>query len=189
MTNKTIELWLWRHPKAKQSEGRCIGRTDLDVDARRVRRLARRIRRQALRHGLPQIVITSPLQRCQAVGRYLRRLGWVHHIDAALVEMDFGLWDGLPWDAISRNEIDTWCANFLSYHPGGGESLDNMFNRVAAWRIPETARIIVGHGGWMLVRQWLGSGRSRPIRADDWPSAPGYGTCWRVVEAVSSSHT
>ncbi|MCP5360863.1 MAG: fructose-2,6-bisphosphatase, partial [Sinobacteraceae bacterium] len=64
-------LHAWRHPRVADADGRCLGRTDLPVDPRRARRLAYRIRAPARRHALPQIVVTSPLQRCRAVGRWL----------------------------------------------------------------------------------------------------------------------
>lgn len=89
-----VQLHAWRHPAAIGAEGRCIGRTDLRVDARRAKRQAHRIRAFARRHGLPCIVVTSPLERCRAVGRWLLRWGWRHWIDPALVEANFGEWDG-----------------------------------------------------------------------------------------------
>ena len=86
---------VWRHPRAWGAAGRCIGRTDLRCDPRKVRRLARCIRRHAMRQGLPRCVVTSPLRRCRAVGCHLRRWGWRHIVDEALLEANFGSWDGL----------------------------------------------------------------------------------------------
>jgi len=95
-------LWFWRHPRAEGAEGRCIGVTDLPVDRRRAKRLAHRIRRVARRERLPRVIHTSDLQRAAAVGRWLRRWGWRHVVDARLREMDFGDWDGLHWSMIER---------------------------------------------------------------------------------------
>ena len=46
--------------------------------------------------------------------------------------MDFGQWEGQPWDRIDRAELDAWVAAFASYRPGGGENLTGMLARVAA---------------------------------------------------------
>ena len=163
-------VYVWRHPRPEAAEGRCIGRTDLAVDPRKARRLARHIAHFAHRLALPHIVVTSPLRRCADVGRWLRRLGWEHRIDAALLELDFGAWDGLRWDDISRNDVDAWCNDFAAYRPGGGESLAELLARARAWSADD-ARVVVGHAGWIQARRWLQDRGDRLPTAADWPSA------------------
>jgi alpha-ribazole phosphatase len=178
-------LWVWRHPRPVGAAGRCIGRTDLAVDRRRAKRLAHRIRQAARRHGLPRRVLTSPLQRCSAVGDWLRRWGWRHERLPALREMDFGDWDGLAWAQIKRDEVDSWCAGFLYHRPGGGENLHGLFDRVSAWRPPPGPVAIVSHGGWMLARRWAASGAPAPAHPAQWRAAPRYGECWHL-DAMAS---
>lgn len=179
-------VWVWRHPAPDGVAGRCIGRTDVTVDARRTKRLARRIQAVARREGLARVVYTSPLQRCADVGRWLRRWGWTHVVDAALLEMDFGAWDGLPWQTIGQAEVDAWCAAFANHAPGGGESLVHMLVRAAAWRpnactgVTQSA-VVVGHAGWMLARLWARTHAANDLpSAADWPRPPAYGSCWQV---------
>jgi alpha-ribazole phosphatase len=190
-------LWAWRHPRPEGVSGRCIGRTDVPVPARRAKRLARRIQKTARRHGLPRVVHTSPLQRCALVGRYLRRWGWVHVQDTALLELDFGSWDGRCWATIEQSDIDQWCGAFASHAPGGGEALQAMLHRAAKWTANRTATctanrapapadhqsacVLVGHAGWMLARRWAHEHADlAPAQASDWPMAPPYGTLWRL---------
>lgn len=180
MREPTPVLWVWRHPRAEGSAGRCVGWTDLPVDPRRAKRLAHRIRQVARRHGLPRRVLTSPLQRCAAVGHWLKRWGWVHEVDPALREMHFGHWDGLRWEQIARQELDAWCSAFAQHRPGGGENLQGLLERAAAWRPPLAPVAIVSHGGWMLARRWVESGRPAPEQAAQWPAAPRHGECWRL---------
>lgn len=161
--------------------GRCIGAgTDLPVHRRRAKRLARRIQQLARRQRLQHCVHTSPLRRCADVGRWLRRWGWRHVQDATLLELDFGDWDGQPWSAIPKSEIDAWVADFASHRPCGGESLHQLLQRAAGWEPePSPGLIVVSHGGWMLARRW---GLKQPVpTAADWPKPPGYGELWRLA--------
>lgn len=176
----------WRHPRPQGAAGRCIGRTDLPVDRRKAKRLAHRIRQQARRQGWPRVVHSSPLQRCALVGRILRGWGWRHQVHEALLEMDFGRWDGQGWPAIARDDVDAWCADFLHARPGGGESLDQVLDRVQGWwrvhgaATPTAPLLVVAHAGWMLSLQWLLTRDERPRYASQWPAPPGYGVRWLI---------
>lgn len=175
-----MSMWVWRHPKAIGVAGRCIGITDVPLDPRKAKRLARQVQRAARAEGLPRIVVTSRLRRSADVGRCLRRWGWVHRIDPALGELDFGSWDGKAWADIAHAEVDAWCGQFLHHRPGGGESLHDMLTRASSWRGTDAA-VIIGHAGWMLARRWLQEGREPPASATDWPAPPAHGERWRIA--------
>ena len=125
---------------------------------------------------------TSALQRCASVGRWLKRWGWVHRIDAELSEVDFGTWDGRCWSSIPVAEIDAWCADLHRHAPGGGEPLERLLLRVRAWQ-PAGARCVVTQGGWLLARRRLHDHPGREATAGDWPAAPAYGSLVRIDEA------
>jgi alpha-ribazole phosphatase len=174
------ELWIWRHPRAHGAQGRCIGRTDLAVDARRAKRLAHRIRAAARRHGLPWLVWTSPLARCKAVGRALQRMGFAHRIDARLAELDFGAWDGQAWNDIAPLDVAAWEADFAHHAPGHGESLDSLRERVRRFAAELTGdpALVVGHAGWISMLRFIDG----PLPASgDWPAPTRHGalTRWR----------
>lgn len=176
------EVCAWRHPRPRDVAGRCIGRTDVAVDPRKARRLARRIHREAQRETAqgqvtPRVVCCSPLRRCRDVARHLRRLGWRVVVDAALLEADFGHWDGKAWADIPRHEVDAWVADFADHAPGGGESLRQVLARAAAWTPPVPGATVVAHAGWMLARQWWRlHGRETIPSAGQWPAPPRYGS-------------
>ncbi len=181
-------LWCWRHPRAKGAAGRCIGRTDLQVDRRKARRLAHHIRAAARAHGLPRVAWVSPLQRCREVGRVLRGWGFQVHVDARLQELDFGAWDGQPWARIAWAEVEAWQADLLQHAPGGGESLAALALRVQAFVAESAAgrpgagtgvsspapRLVVTHGGWLnalgLLPQLLPPAVA--LAAAAWPAPP-----------------
>lgn len=174
-TDSAVEmLHAWRHPRADGAQGRCIGRTDLRTDPRRAKRMAHQIRLYARRHALPRSVVTSPLARSRAVGTWLARWGWLHRVDAALSELDFGQWDGRPWSQVNRDDIDAWCADFEHHPAGGGESVHALLQRVSGFA-PGSARIIVTHGGWLSAATWLARGAAGPPTSEQWPAPPRHG--------------
>jgi alpha-ribazole phosphatase len=157
--------------------------TDVPVDGRKAKRLARRVQRFARRAGLPRVIFTSDLRRCADVGRWLRRWGWIHHVDPMLRELDFGAWEGRRWSDIDRTDIDTWCCNFSRHAPGGGEALHAMLERAASWQV-KLPSIMIAHAGWMLARRWQQEGRKPPSTAQDWPASPRHGECWSFEAGV-----
>lgn len=182
-----VDLRIWRHPRAEGAAGRCIGQTDLAVDRRRARRLAHRIRAEQRRAGGARVILTSPLRRAAEVGRWLRRWGWTHHIDARLSEVDFGRWDGRRWADIDPAELAAWTDEFLTHRPGGGESVAMLRERVRALLddpalAGQTVRA-VGHAGWLNALRTLDHA---PLRALDWPAALRHGQMLRVVRTPTS---
>lgn len=179
-TDAAVAFRVWRHPRPEGAAGRCIGAcSDLPVHWRRAKRLARRIQAHARRHRLPHAVLTSPLARCADVGRWLRRWGWQHQRDPGLLEINFGAWDGQTWDRIGQAAVEAWVADFVHHAPAGGESLQSLLQRVAAWQ--PGAACAVSHGGWMLARRWLLEHGERLPGAAEWPAPPGYGEVWRLA--------
>jgi alpha-ribazole phosphatase len=176
-----IVLHCWRHPPAQGAAGRCIGRTDLAVDPRKAKRLAHRVRAHARRHGLPRVAWVSTLRRARDVGAWLRRWGWQLHVDARLVEVDFGAWDGERWADIAWSQVRVWENDLLHHAPGGGESLAQLMQRVQAFVADVAgARVLVTHGGWINALLHAPPG-ARPVDAARWPRAPRHGslTVWR----------
>jgi len=122
-----MRLILIRHPQPDVVPGVCYGRTDLAVAPEQLE--------QALAALLPSLppgvsVYSSPLQRCAMLAR---RLADHPIFDARLMEMDFGAWEMQPWAAIPRADVDAWAADLANYRPGGGDSVLQMAERIAAF--------------------------------------------------------
>ena len=126
----------------------------------------------------------SPLQRCQQLAHALQPLLTVHGVahhdtDAALTEIDFGQWEGRPWNSIAMSEWDGWQADFAHYRPGGGESVAHFVQRVhaaarqtAVWlqQHPGAVAVWVTHAGIMRALYWLQQrGHVLPGAAAEWP--------------------
>lgn len=177
-----MALTVWRHPRPDGVGGLCVGAgSDARVHWRRAKRLARRIQAHARRHRLAHAVVTSPLSRCADVGAWLARWGWVHHVDAGLLEFDFGSWEGRRWDDIGQAAVEAWTADFLHHRPGGGECLAALLARAGGWAAPpDGTALAVSHGGWMLARRWPAT-HTEPPTAAQWPAPPQYGEGWPLV--------
>ncbi len=174
-------LWVWRHPRPEAAQGRCIGAgSDLPVHWRRAKRLARKIQKIAKRQGMPRRVYSSPLRRCADVAAWLRSWGWQHCVDAALLELNFGRWEGQAWAHIRQAEVDAWIADFVHHAPGDGESLAQLLERAGQWQPSAGPGVVISHGGWMLARRWLAEHGEKAPSAEHWPKPPAYAELWRL---------
>ncbi|GAA3713751.1 hypothetical protein GCM10022421_21300 [Oceanisphaera sediminis] len=171
-----MTLYIWRHPKPLHAAGLCLGQTDVGVEQRKLRRLANQIQGFARRHRLPKEVWVSPLQRSRGVGTILAARGFRCNLAPALAEVNFGHWDGRPWQQIPRAEIDAWCERFADHAPGGGENLHQLFARVEGWlaTLENQPQLAVGHAGWINAARLLAAGRGVPTQAGDWPRPVAY---------------
>jgi broad specificity phosphatase PhoE len=114
------------------------GQTTLNASGRLVGRIDSPLtefgRRQAIALGDvvrgAARVVTSPLVRASETASLLGLDGPVS-VDERWIELDYGSLDGVPFSDVPRDLWDRWRAD-SSFAPPGGESLDDVGNRVAA---------------------------------------------------------
>ncbi len=117
-----MQVFLIRHPRPLVESGVCYGH--LDVESEDPRPLARRLR-SFLPADTP--VIASPLRRALGLAKALDTQA---RVDARLMEIDFGEWEGQRWNEIDRRLLDQWAADVLHFVPPGGESAARLQSRV-----------------------------------------------------------
>lgn len=119
-------------------------------------------------------IVSSPLRRArQLAERIAKRRQLVLSVDPRISEMDFAAWEGRPWSAIPRAELDAWAADFLDARPHGGESV-----RMLRHRCREAVEDYAGRAGDTLVVCHAGVVRAvfaRGCDADDFKTSIGYG--------------
>ncbi|MBU3670987.1 MAG: hypothetical protein FGM43_00460 [Sinobacteraceae bacterium] len=155
---------LIRHTRPAVAPGICYGRSELPLAATATEDI------QAVLDRLPQIdaVLTSPADRCVRLASAIAT-AWNAPCteDARLLELDFGHWEGRAWDDIAREDIDRWGADLWNVAPGNGESLSQLWRRVAAFcserrleqiHDAETHLVVVAHQGPLRVLHCLGRG-------------------------------
>jgi len=174
----TARLWLVRHAAPLVAPGVCYGRLDVDADAQATQQAA-----QALAQALPAraSVRHSPLRRCAQLAQALQALRpeLASQPDARLQEMDFGAWEGRPWDALPRCELDAWAEDLHGHAPGGGEPLAVMLVRVQEALdalCSEQDMVWITHAGVARCVHWLRTHPGRTATAAEWTQpapAPG----------------
>jgi len=144
-----VRIVLVRHPAPLIEPGICYGRLDLplhpDADVEGMARdpvLAGSVR-----------VWTSPSRRCRELAdRIADVLSIPLSADPRLMELDFGQWEGKPWNDVPRADLERWAADPLGFRAPGGESGAELLARVTdfhAGLVPDC--IVVSHGGPLRV--------------------------------------
>ena len=142
-----MELSLIRHPRPATDPDVCIGQLDVECAGgweAHAERLARVL-------ANPTRVYTSPARRCRALAQRLAApLGLEPRVEARLLELDFGDWEGRRWSEIGR-AAPLRAADHLNLAPPGGETWGALLGRVGAFLStlgPELERVaIITHAG------------------------------------------
>ena len=183
-----MTLWLVRHAQPLVGQGVCYGASDMPADVAATRAAAQALA-LVLPHGIQ--VTSSTLQRCEQLIKCLRglRADLIVKSDPRLVEMNFGTWEGQRWDAIPRQELEAWTDSFEAWRCGGGESVQDVMQRVAAvWDEAQAHTQATGHStawithaGVIRAATLISNGVRRVTQASQWPpDAPVFGQ-WTCV--------
>ncbi len=125
---------------------------------------------EPLRALAPRCVWSSPATRCASVARLIAdRLGVHPVLDPRLLELDFGDWEGRPWEAVPRPALEQWAADPLGFRPPGGESGGALLRRVrdVARQLAREARacVVLSHGGPLRLLPALLAGEEADLLA------------------------
>ncbi|MBW2241937.1 MAG: histidine phosphatase family protein [Deltaproteobacteria bacterium] len=97
-------------------------------------------------------VWSSPAKRCRLPAEHLAGLLAVPvHLSDDLQELDYGQWEGQPWDILQRDDSERlkhWMDAWQSEAPPDGESIGALERRVRNWLIANgRGRLVVAHAG------------------------------------------
>jgi alpha-ribazole phosphatase len=123
---------------------------------------------------VPEIVWSSPALRCHAMAAALQNTSGADlRRDPRLLEMDFGKWEGVPWDTISRADLDRWAADPWDFAAPGGETGRALVARITAFHDDILAEgrdcAVVTHGGPLKVLRALRKGSAIDLMAPSMP--------------------
>jgi alpha-ribazole phosphatase len=175
-----MKVTLIRHLAPLIVPGICYGRLDVAMDPSAQGQTASLAADPAL-HDAAR-VWTSPAVRCRVLADMIAAtLGVPLTIDPRLQELNFGDWEGHPWEAIERADLDRWAASPLTFAAPGGESGAELVARIHDFhadlrKVCEDC-VIVSHGGPLKLLRALLLGRPMDLLAP----APPIGSVTQVV--------
>lgn len=155
-----MPLYLIRHTRVGCAPGLCYGQLDVPLaegfaaEAQAAREtLARRFP-----DGLPP-VWSSPSLRCRALAD---ALGAPYRIDARLMELHFGAWEGRRWAELDSPEARHWGDHWQTAAPPGGEALTELLTRLRAFlaSIEGGDALLITHAGPIRALHHLVLGES-----------------------------
>ncbi|PKQ69281.1 alpha-ribazole phosphatase [Raineya orbicola] len=122
-----MEVFVVRHTSVNIEKDICYGQKEVLLNNDTFQQEV-----QELKNKLPNVfdaVYCSPLQRCKALAETLPYPNVFY--ENALMEMDFGEWEGKKWNDINQAELETWMADFVNVKPPQGENLAELYDRVS----------------------------------------------------------
>lgn len=151
---------LIRHTRIVAPPGWCYGHADVPLAG------TFPAEADAVRAALPwtpQVVLTSPAERCRRLAERIAGAAPVRS-DERLRELHMGEWEGRLWESFRGPESEAWALDPWNRRPPGGESAREFWVRIAQVR-EEVSRggeeiAVVTHAG--AIRAWLGVASGRP---------------------------
>ena len=148
-----MDMIFVRHGKTEGNAAGCyVGRLDCGMAEEGYRQAeeAKELLKGAFPDGFGEICV-SPLKRAIQTAQVL---GGQYKVDDRLREMDFGIFEGLRYGEIEQKYPETlkkWNADYRKYRIPGGESLEDVFDRVEDFidnrKGSGERTLIVTHGG------------------------------------------
>jgi alpha-ribazole phosphatase len=186
--DREMRIALIRHPRPLVAAGTCYGRLDVPLHPE-----AAIVAPPALA-GIGR-VWSSPARRCRTLADVIAAaVALPLIVDARLLELDFGQWEGRSWDDVPRADLDRWASSPLTFAPPRGESGSALIARVGDFHATLHADgqdcAVVSHGGPLKILSALLDGRPVDLLADAQPigSLRDYVVRARLSEVASTSN-
>ena len=127
-----MKIHLLRHTKPEIEEGICYGQSDIG--------LSKNINTEfeSVKHTITSIefdvIYSSPLMRCMQLAEFLSYENIEIINDDRLKEMNFGNWEMMNWQDISKeNEATEWFNDYVNVKCPKGESYIDLHKRAKAF--------------------------------------------------------
>ncbi|MCZ2394549.1 MAG: alpha-ribazole phosphatase [Chitinophagales bacterium] len=120
-----MEIYIIRHTPVSISKDYCYGQSDIALAESYEQDIAYFLQE------LPKdfdFVYCSPLSRCKSIVESLE-ISNVKY-EPALMEMNFGSWEGKRWRDINTDDLSKWGNDFVNISTPHGESLSILYSRV-----------------------------------------------------------
>jgi alpha-ribazole phosphatase len=119
-----MEIFVIRHTQVAV-KNTCYGQSNVPLAATFAAEVA------MYKNELPDkfdAVFCSPSERCRKLSNALNFDNVI--FENALMEMNFGDWEGKKWNDIEQTKLDLWMKDFVNERPPNGENLLELFDRI-----------------------------------------------------------
>lgn len=140
-----------RHTRTIAEQGICYGQTDLALAVTYPEEMSGVLTKLAQYH--PQLMISSPLQRCTKLASFLESHYKVPFLlDERLKEVSFGEWELKHWNEINQLKLLAWTSSYEDTPPPGGESFNMLLDRFdpiwkEMWQNDADEIFVIAHDG------------------------------------------
>lgn len=157
-----MEVYLIRHTETVCEKGICYGQSDVKIQEPYLELFAN------IKNQIPKdsIVYSSPLFRCTELANYVASSPIIR--DDRLMEMNFGDWEMVNWDAIPPDDFAPWMNDFVNVAVPNGEAFTDLYDRVVDFMENELQKghtkpiVIVAHAG--VIRSVLCKISNLPLK-------------------------
>ena len=144
-------LWTFRHTKPYNPKDVCYGRLDFDVSPTFPEESRQAIEDYLKTGAKPTRLFSSPLLRCLRLAEAVSEAtGLAIDKKDALMEINFGTWEGQKLTAVPRAEMAGWMQDLRGFKFPQGESFYDVDRRVEAFldSLPDDGEFLwVTHAG------------------------------------------
>lgn len=119
-------IYLIRHTEPEIEKGVCYGQSDIDVKNSFLLEANKVLSK--INISSKTKIISSPLRRCSKLANFISSNQEIK-IDNRLKELNFGLWELVPWKEINQDDLKKWGDNYLHVSPPEGESFNDLHKR------------------------------------------------------------
>lgn len=179
-----MKLWLMRHAQPLIATGLCYGQLDISADPEATQQSAKNLAAHLPRDA--RVYVSGLLRARQLADALLQCRNDLHlQIDTRLNEIDFGIWEGVAWNAIPVEAMQKWTEDFAHHRFGGRESSSELLQRVsqALRELPFNEDVLwITHAGVIRAATYILQHGNRTLAsAAEWPrEAPHFGE-WQCV--------
>lgn len=120
-----MSIYLIRHTDIDLPKGICYGQLEVPLKKNHLRDFTKM--RKLLPNSIDR-VFSSSSQRCTELARFIDEN---YKVDNALLELNYGDWEGQLWQDINIEDLKKWSENIVHERPNNGENLLELFERVS----------------------------------------------------------
>ena len=150
-------LWTIRHTKPYNPNDVCYGRLDFDVSPTFEEESDGAIKALLEAKAKPTRLFSSPLIRCLKLAEKASAVtGLAIEKEPAIIELNFGTWEGQKLTAVPRSEMHAWISNLRGYRFPEGENFYDIDERAGKFldTLPDDGEFLcITHAGVIAALQ------------------------------------